>query len=65
MTATTAKTKSAEPPGMRECYRSPVRGICCVCDRWTAPIHNPLNRRGIFCAAHCPVCNQVKGTAAA
>ena len=43
--------------GPRACFRSPIRGICCACDRWTNPMPAPINRAGVFCGTCCPCCN--------
>ena len=53
------KKKQSAPAtrGPTACYRSPVRGVCCACDQWASPIHNPTHLKGIWCGQCCPVCN--------
>jgi hypothetical protein len=44
-------------PGPADCLRtSRLAALCDTCGLTPETIHSPLNVRGFYCSAHCPVC---------
>lgn len=53
----TYKRPHPAPPreaACRKSFASPVE--CAVCGQCHQPTHDPLDRRGKYCALHCPIC---------